>query len=153
MIGPQDSAGRFFSGGVVFGSGDCSNTHLVLERPKVGAELFGWRYENRSRHGFALAPDAELRPSLGQCSNANPCVIKNHASSVFDRAIARQPDGIACLVWDVKAEWRSGDPVAAHARQLSRSQSGLHRSLGVGENQSRRDPAKVAQYEVLGKRF
>jgi hypothetical protein len=23
----------------------------------------------------------------------------------------------------------------------------------VGENQSRRDPAKVAQYEVLGKRF
>jgi hypothetical protein len=25
--------------------------------------------------------------------------------------------------------------------------------LGVGENQSRRDPAKVAQYEVLGKRF
>jgi hypothetical protein len=43
-----------------------------------------------------------------------------------------------------------------HARQLNSRNRGCTGRWGVGENQSRRDPAKVAQYPAaagLGKRF
>jgi hypothetical protein len=47
---------------------------------------------------------------------------------------------------DFRASFFGSGPAAAHSHQL--------KSLELsGENQSRRDPAKVAQYEVLGKSF
>ena len=177
MIGPQILRADSFRVGLFSVAATVPIRIWFWSDLKVGTELFGWRYENRSRHGFALALDAELRPSLGQCSNSNPCVIKNHASSVFDRAIARQPDGIACLVWDVKAEWRkwrprfaatpsarlranfwfaanrrrSGDPEAARARQLNRSQSGLHRSLGSWRRSVPKGPGESSPKRSAGK--